>query len=65
VHNLPKKYNEIYDPIVEAKLKENKKYLTCTVIYNAPTNILNKSINLETVIRFIKNKDIMKNRIFS
>ncbi|PAV10434.1 hypothetical protein ASJ81_13450 [Methanosarcina spelaei] len=53
--------NEIYDVVVEPKLKESKKILTFTVLYKVVANIIYKIINLGTVIRFIKNKDIMKN----
>jgi hypothetical protein len=38
-----------------------KKYLTFQVFYGAGANRINKYISLGTVIRFIKNKDIMKN----
>jgi hypothetical protein len=51
------------NPGAEIKLKENeKKYLTCMPIYGAVNHIRNKSKNLGTVIRFIKNKNIMKKR---
>jgi len=53
--------NKIYNVIVEPKLKKRKKILTFTVFYKAVANIIYKTINLGTVIRFIKNKDIMKN----
>ncbi|GEM_PF-6586011 len=60
MHNLPGSI-EIYDFIVEAKLKENEKISTCKAIYETVADSRNKHINMGTVIRFIKNKNIMKN----
>ncbi len=53
--------NEIYDVVVEPKLQESKKILTFTVLYKVVANIVYKILNLGTVIKFIKNKNIMKN----
>jgi hypothetical protein len=46
---------------VEVKIKKNKNYLTCKYIYKAIASSINKNRNLGTVIRFIKNKNIIKN----
>ncbi|HET8686370.1 MAG TPA: hypothetical protein VFM18_06860, partial [Methanosarcina sp.] len=53
-HKPVRKYNETYDLNVEIKLKEDEKYMICMPNYEAMDIIINKNINLGTVIRFIK-----------